>query len=373
MAKEVEKLSVVPQEPVTLDDGKSETSDVKKETESVKDTKEVAKTEQPPAVPEKESSKVNASGKNEQDEEDAPAKPARPVSPVTQRTKELKEAFPSIEDKIITAVLIASSGQLDPAFNALLYLSDPSFKPEIPISAAPSSSGAGPVPVATLTDDEKLARRLQQEYEREEHERRLRHDRRRKGQQQQQQQRRQQNPNDYDSPDEFEQIKESFTQGFEEARTTLNGWVSGLTKKFQDPEEQEQERRQQNRQQQPHQQYQQQQQQQRPSTNPKLFGALGGSSYNKKQSLKFDEDPIILSNDFHDRINLHDNDNDDDDAPVLPRRLNQTGTEQSDSFTEPNNKKWQPLNSDAPVNSDAFLVTDSEDEEVAPTTKKTEK
>ena len=35
-----------------------------------------------------------------------------------------------------------------------------------------------------------------------------------------------------DSPDEFEQIKETFTQGLEEAKSTLNGWVSNIAKRF---------------------------------------------------------------------------------------------------------------------------------------------
>ena len=37
------------------------------------------------------------------------------------------------------------------------------------------------------------------------------------------------------------------------------------------------------------------------------------------------------------------------------------------------NKKWQSLNSDVPVNSDAFLVTDSEDEDTGVTTYDTKK
>ena len=39
--------------------------------------------------------------------------------------KQLKEAFPGIEEKYIIMVIIASQGNVDSAFNALLYLSDP--------------------------------------------------------------------------------------------------------------------------------------------------------------------------------------------------------------------------------------------------------
>jgi CUE domain len=49
-----------------------------------------------------------------------PANPPRPLSPREQAKITLKEAFPSVEDGIIDAVLIASGGHIEPAFNALL-------------------------------------------------------------------------------------------------------------------------------------------------------------------------------------------------------------------------------------------------------------
>ena len=254
--------------------------------------------------------KLNKSG-----DENAPPPPPRPISPVTQITKDLKDAFPNIEDKYITAVLVASEGKLDPAFNALLYISDPTFKPDIPV---PSASAGPPPPPKGLTDDEKLARKLQKEFEREDRRQRAARDARRKGRPVPPR------PQDSDeSPDEFGQIKETFTQGFEEARSTLNGWVSGLTRKFQEPNDQS-------------------------GTNqsPKLFGALGGSSFNSSERKSgFDKDPEILSNDFHTKISMKD---EQETAPQLPKRRE---------------NKWQPLNPDVPVNLDAFLVTDSEDEE----------
>ncbi|THX81551.1 hypothetical protein D6C76_00556 [Aureobasidium pullulans] len=56
----------------------------------------------------------------EVEDEDAPSKPARPLSPQSQNEKTLKEAFPTIDAKVIRAVLIASGGNVEPAFNALL-------------------------------------------------------------------------------------------------------------------------------------------------------------------------------------------------------------------------------------------------------------
>jgi predicted nucleotidyltransferase len=54
------------------------------------------------------------------EEEAPPAKPPRPMDPQIQNVATLKEAFPSIDEKVIKAVLTASGGQLEPAFNALL-------------------------------------------------------------------------------------------------------------------------------------------------------------------------------------------------------------------------------------------------------------
>ena len=53
-------------------------------------------------------------------EEEAPAKPPRPLSPQQQAMQTLKEAFPDIDATVIGAVLQASGGRVEPAFNALL-------------------------------------------------------------------------------------------------------------------------------------------------------------------------------------------------------------------------------------------------------------
>jgi hypothetical protein len=52
--------------------------------------------------------------------EAAPPKPPRPVSETQQNEAILKEAFPSVEISVIKAVLRASGGRVEPAFNALL-------------------------------------------------------------------------------------------------------------------------------------------------------------------------------------------------------------------------------------------------------------
>jgi hypothetical protein len=53
-------------------------------------------------------------------DEQGPPKPPRPLSAQQQAENTLKEAFPSIDVAVVKAVLIASGGRVEPAFNALL-------------------------------------------------------------------------------------------------------------------------------------------------------------------------------------------------------------------------------------------------------------
>ncbi len=54
------------------------------------------------------------------DEGSPPPKPPRPLAPAQQAEITLKEAFPSIDAAVVRAVLKASGGNVEPAFNALL-------------------------------------------------------------------------------------------------------------------------------------------------------------------------------------------------------------------------------------------------------------
>lgn len=56
----------------------------------------------------------------EPEEEAPPTKPPRPLSPQAQAEHTLIEAFPNIDVKVVKAVLMASGGKIEPAFNALL-------------------------------------------------------------------------------------------------------------------------------------------------------------------------------------------------------------------------------------------------------------
>jgi hypothetical protein len=321
-----EELKVVANDPIDLDDDKpavdSAKDDIKTDAKSdagVKSTDD--KPEGKSTVDETKDAEDSGKTKEKpEEEEEAPPAPPRPVSPVTSMKNNLKEAFPTIDDRVITGVLIASQGNLDTSFNALLYISDETIeRPEIILPVAEPPRPARPAAAVSSQgahaseDDEALARKLQIEFELEEKRRRR---------QRKEEQRRRLQVDDDDSPDEFEQFKENFSKGVNEARTTLNSWDSGLAKKL-DGQGSDDESSQRLKQQ-----------------PPKLFGALGGSS--AANSRRFDDDPEI-SHDFNSKVVLNDNDK----GPELPKRKT---------------NDWQS-SENVPVNSDAFMVTDSEDED----------
>jgi hypothetical protein len=87
-----------------------------------------------------------------------PPKPPRPMSPKAQAEATLIEAFPLMDVKVVKAVLVASGGKVEPAFNALLSMSDPSFEQD---QAPP------PPPRKTMTQveaDAMYARQLSEHY-----------------------------------------------------------------------------------------------------------------------------------------------------------------------------------------------------------------
>ncbi|OWB77440.1 hypothetical protein B5S32_g1605 [[Candida] boidinii] len=223
------------------------------ETEEVKiDSKDESKDE-----PVSETKTELSSDSKSSDLTAAPPMPSRPLSKTEKIIQQLKEAFPSIEEKYIRMSLIASQGLLDPAFNALLYLSDPSSFPSDPTEAIPSvrqdieddetpklpTRSESVLKQRQMESDEALARRLAREYERRSsthshssH----RHSQRQPSQtqqqsQQQQQQRSNQTPDwykDVDKDDEAEDIIDSMAKGLEETRQKVNGWIGNFTKKI---------------------------------------------------------------------------------------------------------------------------------------------
>lgn len=82
----------------------------------------------------------------------------------------LKEAFPSIDNAVIKAVLTASGGRIEAAFNALLEMTDPEAaerdRPP-PQPPRPVAEPAGPTStdLSQLEADERYARQLAEHYE----------------------------------------------------------------------------------------------------------------------------------------------------------------------------------------------------------------
>ncbi|KAK0841644.1 ubiquitin-binding protein cue5 [Friedmanniomyces endolithicus] len=102
-----------------------------------------------------------------------PPKPPRPQSPQQQAEITLIEAFPSIDTKVVKAVLQASNGRVEPAFNALLGMSDPDFQPEQERDPPPPPQPPRPTqrqqqqerqPQTQLEADEIYARQLAEQY-----------------------------------------------------------------------------------------------------------------------------------------------------------------------------------------------------------------
>ncbi|TLS26086.1 hypothetical protein PpBr36_07108 [Pyricularia pennisetigena] len=103
-------------------------------------------------------------------EEAAPPKPQRPMTEAQKHQMMLKEAFPTLDDAVIRAVLTASGGKIDPAFNALLEMTDPdaaSREVEEPAPPQPPRPSAvqGATAQSQLEADELYARQLAQHYE----------------------------------------------------------------------------------------------------------------------------------------------------------------------------------------------------------------
>jgi hypothetical protein len=157
------------------------------------------------------------------------------LSPQQQAENTLKEAFPSIDASVVKAVLIASGGKVEPAFNALLGMTDPDANIEIPPQQPPRPAAPQPVgstPLSQLEADEQYARQLAEHYGgggsygyRGQGSQRGRQETGLK-------------PNEmYDNDhsfidDDLPVIKENLRKGFLETQNKVNGWITNLKKKI---------------------------------------------------------------------------------------------------------------------------------------------
>ncbi|CAN8103555.1 unnamed protein product [Discula destructiva] len=336
-------------------------------------------------------------------DEAPPPKPPRPVTEQQKNEAILKEAFPGIEAAVIKAVLIASGGRIDPAFNALLAMSDPdAVQPdddaddadnELPPPQPPRPQQSAQ---AQLEADEAYARRLAEHYESAAYEARTANSRDlrpsrpgrpggRGGQQTGLK------PNELSErsfiDDDLPEIQEQLKKGFQETQVKVNGWFKDLKKKF---DEQFDEAEGSSSQQ------QQQQQQQ----NAQRYGGRGSgeSARRSRDYARYDADPELLSDDFA-GMKLH-----SDGTPVRPGQPNpnvfrpppsstspkpdgrrvafKDGAEEIDNIynASPKNgprdapasggktSKWQPLSTvdnDPIAENDPFSLGDSDDDKDA--------
>lgn len=92
-----------------------------------------------------------------------PTQQIPPQDPRSQAEHTLIEAFPTIDIKVIRAVLLASGGQLEPAFNALLAMSDPEFNSEQETHFRPVEHTPPPPPAPSKSPQMNSAQKRQME------------------------------------------------------------------------------------------------------------------------------------------------------------------------------------------------------------------
>ncbi|OCK78043.1 hypothetical protein K432DRAFT_418238 [Lepidopterella palustris CBS 459.81] len=315
-----------------------------------------------------------------QDEEAPPPKPPRPMSPQAQAENTLMEAFPGIDSKIVKAVLVASGGKVEPAFNALLSMSDPDFKEE---EAPPPKPPRPTQPRSQLEADELYARQLAQHYQstsqgygsRERGEPPMPRRRQDTGLK----------PNELYGDkehsffdDDLPVIKENVRKGFIETQSKVNKWITDFRKKLDGDEEEEGDVAQPSSSRPSRQNY-------GPSQSDQLYGIRKSAEHTRRSGdrERYDADNRVLGDDFE-ALELRD---DETTSPPLSHRplanpdlfkptpvAPQGGPvdEVEALYRNPTpshgkTKKWQPLTSVAPhpeiEDHDPFSLGDSDEDE----------
>lgn len=166
---------------------------------------------------------------------EGPAPPPKPPRPMTEAQKNqitLKEAFPTVDDNVIRAILRASGGQVEPAFNALLEMTDPDAVQNEPEEVPPQQP---PRPSRSQIEaDELYARQLAEHYDNVGAYEARTSNRGGNGRT------RSQPGFDEDErehsfiDDDLPIIRENLRQGFVETQSKVNGWISMMKKKIEE-------------------------------------------------------------------------------------------------------------------------------------------
>lgn len=402
-----EETEVKEEKTTTVTDEKEETDkDGDKKTVTDDKTETVTETETTESAPSYQQPYTPKLSQSESQPPTPPPKPPRPLSPFSQAQAHLKEAFPDTDDNVIKAVLVASGGEVEPAFTALLSMSDPNFKPEP--AARPQRPIGGPgsdasmaqkihSPRSQIEADERLARQLAGQYDRRTANRtggvpaRYRgsteSNRSYSGRYDEQRDSRQEDDPGFFQSEDWQDFSNQVVQGFNETKNKVNSWVKNLSNRIDGVEGDERQYR-------DYEEYgddyyesprrqQQQQQQQRPPAAPRsestrgLVGALGSGresqesqrSYQEFYSSKSSRSKTRVGDDGEFRsISLKNNDLDDDDKPLMPPRPPPkdalAGATAAVNKAESN--KWEPLKAVEPQpeeDKDPFFIGDSDDED----------
>ncbi|KAF2651758.1 hypothetical protein K491DRAFT_696200 [Lophiostoma macrostomum CBS 122681] len=320
-----------------------------------------------------------------------PSKPPRPMDAQRQAETTLIEAFPDIDAKVVKAVLVASGGKVEPAFNALLSMSDPSFKAE---EAPPPQPPRPSQPRSQLEADELYARQLAEHYQTQQG-----YGSRGRGEAPMPRGRQQTGlkPNElYDDKehsffdDDLPVIRKNIEQGFKETQTKVTQWITDFRKKLDGEEDHEEAYDRygnpvQSSSSQPRQNF-------GPSQSEQLYGIRKSAEQRRSADReRYDTDNRVLGDDFE-ALELRDeeapppkparplaNPNLFKPTPVSPPQSgpvdevdalyrNPSPNNQS-SGTKSSGKKWQPLTSVAPHpepdDHDPFSLGDSDEEDKA--------
>lgn len=177
--------------------------------------------------PKDEEPLVDSAAKANSEAESLPATntaAAKPTEEISDAERTLREAFPNVDPHVVNAVLIASGGKLEPAFNGLLGIVDPSYRPEMPPRPTASSTAAA----KQLEEDERLARQLAAEYDETAPAPPPRPSRQRPQQQQQVPEGEEHSFFD----DELPVIRDNLSKGFNETKTKFNSWLNDMRKRI---------------------------------------------------------------------------------------------------------------------------------------------
>ncbi|KPM43374.1 hypothetical protein AK830_g3209 [Neonectria ditissima] len=212
-----------------------------------------------------------------------PPKPPRPLTEAQKNEMILKEAFPTVDAGVIKAVLRASSGRVEPAFNALLEMTDPDAvrnepeDDEVPPPQPPRPQARGQI--SQVEADELYARQLAEHYDNvgAYENRTANRGGPGGGRTRHVQEGRDDDPEHSFLDDDLPIITENLRKGFFETQTKVNGWITNLKKKIEENFDESDEGAQ--RQGEP-------------------FRRPGESSRRSGDYDRYDADPEVLSDDF---------------------------------------------------------------------------